>query len=92
MHARVRGLSSRRSSTKKKNHEESLAGYLGEYFTGAKIEIVRSPTRPSPRRRPLKSSREDKEKIHNDPVIKQAEQILGGGVVSVKPREKVVDI
>jgi len=36
-----------------------------------------------------KSGREEKKKkIHDDPVIKQAEQILGGRVVSVKPREK----
>ncbi len=75
---------------RKKESQESLAGYLGEYFTEApKIEIVEVSHTAEPAKKAAKSSREDKKKkIHNDPVIKQAEQILGGRVVSVKPREK----
>ncbi|MGD9650955.1 MAG: DNA polymerase III subunit gamma/tau [Candidatus Dadabacteria bacterium] len=73
-----------------KDRYDSLREYLGEYFTEApKIEIVEVSHTAEPAKKAAKSSKEEKKKkIHDDPVIKQAEQILGGRVVSVKPREK----
>jgi len=73
-----------------KDRYDSLREYIGEYFTEApKIEIVEVAHSAEPAKKSARSSREEKKKkIHDDPVIKQAEQILGGRVVSVKPREK----
>ncbi|HML94066.1 MAG TPA: DNA polymerase III subunit gamma/tau [Thermodesulfobacteriota bacterium] len=73
-----------------KDRYDSLREYLGEYFTEApKVEIVEVAHSAEPAKKSARSCREEKKKkIHDDPVIKQAEQILGGRVVSVKPREK----
>ena len=75
---------------RKKESQDSLREYLGEFFTVAPvIEIVEVGHSDEPARKNAKSSREErKKKIHDDPVIKEAEAILGGRVVSVKPREK----
>ncbi len=75
---------------RKKESHDSLREYLGEFFTEAPgIEIVEVAHSDEPARKNAKSSREErKRKIHDDPVIKEAEAILGGRVVSVKPREK----
>ncbi len=75
---------------RKKEYYDSLREYLGEFFTDASgIEIVEAAHSDETTKKNAKSSRDErKKKIHDDPVIKEAEAILGGRVVSVKPREK----
>ena len=75
---------------RKKESHDSLREYLGEFFTEAPgIEIVEVAHSDELAKKNAKSSREErKRKIHDDPVIKEAQAILGGRVVSVKPREK----
>jgi len=75
---------------RKKESQDSLREYLGEFFTDAPgIEIVEVAHIDESAKKNAKSSRDErKKKIHDDPVIKEAEAILGGRVVSVKPREK----
>lgn len=75
---------------RKKESQDSLREYLGEFFTEAPgIDIVEVAHFDETVKKNAKSSRDErKKKIHDDPVIKEAEAILGGRVVSVKPREK----
>ncbi len=78
------------SHFRKKETETELKKFLKEYFNrDMEIEIAEdSAPRPGGAGGDRIERSENKKKIQNDPALKDAIEIFGGRVVSVKPRQK----
>ncbi|HVY56156.1 MAG TPA: DNA polymerase III subunit gamma/tau [Thermodesulfobacteriota bacterium] len=78
------------SHFKKKETETELKKFLREYFNrDMDVEIAEdAPTRDGGAAGGRNERSENKKKIQNDPALKDAIEIFGGRVVSVKPRQK----
>jgi hypothetical protein len=75
---------------RKKETETELKKFLKEYFNrDMEIEIAEdSAPKPGGAGGDRIERNENKKKIQNDPALKDAIEIFGGRVVSVKPRQK----
>lgn len=74
---------------RKKETQDNLKNYINEFFSGDfKVEIEEIDT---PAENNVKNEREkrneSKKRIHDDPTLKDAVEIFGGRVVSVKPKK-----
>ena len=78
------------SHFRKKETETELKKFLKEYFNrDMDIEIAEdSSPQPGGAGSGRNERNENKKKIQNDPALKDAIEIFGGRVVSVKPRQK----
>lgn len=75
---------------RKKETLNALKKYLSEFYSGdqdVQIEEIDSPS-GNDIERDNEKIKENKKKIHNDPALKDAIEIFGGRVVSVKPKQK----
>lgn len=75
---------------KKKETQNSLGDYLNEFYSRSlNIEIADDESAQAGETGGGKPDRnENKKKIQNDPTLKDAIEIFGGRVVSVKPKQK----
>jgi DNA polymerase-3 subunit gamma/tau len=75
---------------RKKETQNELMDYLKEcYSRDLVIEIAEvSPAQPGGAGRGRNDRSENKKKIQNDPALRDALEIFGGRVVSVKPKQK----
>ncbi len=75
---------------RKKETQDSLKNYLNEFFSGdMNVEIDEIDTPAENDTKNVREKRnESKKRIHNDPALKDAIEIFGGRVVSVKPKQK----
>lgn len=78
------------SHFRKKETETELRKFLKEYFNrDMDVEIAEdSAPQPGGAASDRNERSENKKKIQNDPALKDAIEIFGGRVVSVKPRQK----
>ncbi len=74
----------------KKETQDELRNYLKECYSGEmSLEIAEDVTASAGETGGGRSDRsENKKKIQNDPMLKDAIEIFGGRVVSVKPKQK----
>ncbi|MEQ9618530.1 MAG: DNA polymerase III subunit gamma/tau [Deltaproteobacteria bacterium] len=75
---------------RKKETLNALKNYLSEFYSGdTEVEIAESESSPgNDTEKGNEKTKENKNRIHDDPAIKDAIEIFGGRVVSVKPKQK----
>jgi DNA polymerase-3 subunit gamma/tau len=74
---------------RKKKTQSELKDYLKEFYSeDVSIEIADEEPTPSGGADGKNDRAENKKKIQNDPALKDALEIFGGRVVSVKPKQK----
>jgi len=75
---------------RKSDNLNTLKSRISDFFEGdldLVIEESDSPAENDPKVR-MEKRNENKKKIHNDPVLKEAIEVFGGRVVSVKPKQR----